>query len=104
MSTIPNTQSAAPHPDGPTLGERFHAVNVNSSREAATLVAQGKRIRLRHIALTPFFIFLDCYLRKGAWRRGIGGLITAAFAAYAVFTRWVKVWESQQQHISPPQS
>jgi heptosyltransferase II len=104
MPAIRNPQSTTPNPNGPTLGERFHAVNVNSSREAATLVAQGQRARLRHIVLTPFFTFLDCYLRKGEWRRGIGGLITAAFTAYAVFTRWVKVWESQQQTISPPQS
>ncbi|MCS6925367.1 MAG: hypothetical protein NZ578_05635 [Candidatus Binatia bacterium] len=93
-----------PHSDPPssqpaTLQQRFEHLNETSSREAAALAAQGIRCRWWWLVVCPVGALLRTYLGHGEWRHGIGGLITACFAAYAVFVRYAKLWELQ--HVRP---
>jgi hypothetical protein len=55
--------------------------------------------------LAPFSTFVRVYFRRGEWRRGTPGLITALFAAYGVFVRYTKLWEQQnvKTTVPPPQ-
>ena len=87
-----------------TLQERFQELNTASSRDAATLVAQGKRASLWGLLFAPLFAFLHVYLRQGEWRQGIAGLVTALFAAYEVFVSYVKLWEQHHSKPAPPPS
>ncbi len=86
----------------PTLYERFEALNRATSQEAAVLAAQGQRTSWRDLTVTPFVVFLGVYIKRGAWRNGVAGLIDATFSAYAVFVRQVKVWEMYNTPEKPP--
>ncbi|MBI3756487.1 MAG: hypothetical protein HY267_00770 [Deltaproteobacteria bacterium] len=93
--------------DAPTLRDRFEALNAATSQEASTLAAQRKRATLWGLVMTPFLTFLGTYFKRGAWRKGVAGLVEAVFASYAAFVRQVKLWELQ--HIidnspSPPRA
>ena len=85
-----------------TIGERFRELNTASSRDAAALAAQGKRAGLWGLLCSPFLTFLHSYLRRGEWRRGMAGLVTAIFAAYEVFVRQAKLWELHHTQAIPP--
>jgi hypothetical protein len=106
MTTIRNPQSAIRTGDEPTLRERFQELNATSSREAEALVAQGKHTSVWGLLFCPFGAFLQVYFSKGHWRHGIAGLITALFAAYAVFVRYAKLWEHHHNNtrLFPPSS
>jgi glycosyltransferase involved in cell wall biosynthesis len=41
---------------------------------------------------SPPFAFLKWYLRKGAWRDGAIGLVTASYAAIYTFLKYFKAW------------
>jgi hypothetical protein len=88
-----------------TLRERFHALNAATSREAAGLAAQGKRATLWGLVAAPFLKFLQTYLWRSAWRKGIVGLIEAMFTAYEVFVCHAKLWELHHvaSKFPPPQ-
>jgi hypothetical protein len=86
----------------PTLRDRFQALNVTTSREAAILAAQGQRATLWRLVVTPFLVFLDQYIRQGAWRRRKAGLVDAVFASYTDFVRQAKLWEMYNMPEKPP--
>jgi hypothetical protein len=103
----PYTLHPTPHtPAAPTLRERFQELNATSSREAEALAAQGKSASVWGFLFFPFGAFLQVYFRKGNWRHGIAGLITALFAAYGVFARYAKLWEHHHNNtrLFPPSS
>src|SRR6185369_4356924 len=50
--------------------------------EATALAGQGQRATYCALVLAPFSTFVRVYFRRGEWRRGTPGLITALFAAY----------------------
>jgi hypothetical protein len=102
MSTIHNLQSTTRHLTEPTIRERFQELNTASSRNAAALVAQGKRAGLWRLLFTPPLTFLRAYLWQGEWRHGIAGLVTALFAAYEVFVSYAKLWEQHHSKPAPP--
>ncbi|HEV8713746.1 MAG TPA: hypothetical protein VGX03_13080 [Candidatus Binatia bacterium] len=104
MSTIPKPQPTTRKFSEPTIGERFRALNTASSRDAATLATQGKQASLWGLLFSPFLTFLYAYLRRGEWRRGRAGLITAIFTAYEVFVRHAKLWELHHSKPAPPPS
>lgn len=104
MSTIHEFQSTTRKRTEPSIGERFRALNTVSSRDAATLAAQGKQADLWGLLFSPFLTFLRAYLRQGEWRRGMAGLITATFTAYEVFVRHAKLWELHHSKPVPPPS
>jgi hypothetical protein len=85
----------------PTIRERFRELNAASSREAAALAAQGKQAGLWGLVFAPALTFLRSYCGGGEWKRGVAGLVVAAFAAYEAFVRYAKLWELHH-HQSPP--
>lgn len=89
----------------PTIRGRLEELNTASSREAATLAAQGKKAGLWQVSFVPLFAFLRSYLWQGEWRHGITGWVTALFAGYEVFVRYVKLWEMSHSNptLSPHQ-
>ena len=84
------------------LRDRFHDLNVSSSQEAEALAARGKRATFWKLAVSPFLEFLRVYWRKGAWRKGVTGLIDAMFASYKVFVRHAKLWELHHTTLQEP--
>ncbi len=104
MPTIHNLQSTTRTLSELTIRERFQELNTASSRDAATLSAQGKRANLWGLLFTPLFAFLRVYLRQGEWRHGIAGLVAALFAAYKVFVSYAKLWEHHHGKPVPPPS
>jgi hypothetical protein len=89
--------------DTPTLRDRFEALNVATSQEASTLAAQGKHARWWGLVVTPFLIFFGTYVKQGAWRKGVAGLVEAVFTSYAAFVLQAKLWELQNiTDNSPP--
>ena len=88
-----------------SLRERLHTLNVASSAEATALAGQGQRATYGALVVAPFSTFVRVYFRRGEWRRGTSGLITALFAAYGVFVRYTKLWEQQnvKTTVPPPQ-
>ena len=91
--------------DTPTFRDRFEALNVATSQEASTLAAQGKHATWWGLVVTPFLVFLGAYVKRGAWRKGITGLVEAVFTSYAAFVRQAKLWELQHitdESPSPP--
>ncbi len=85
-----------------TIRERFTELNATSSREAAALAAQGAQVGLWQLLFVPLFTFLQVYLWRGEWRRGIAGWLTALFASYEVFARSAKLWEIHHNKLVPP--
>ncbi len=86
-----------------TLHERFADLNAASSRDALALAQAGKKLRCWTRMCAPLWTFIRVYCWNGQWRRGTAGLVTAAFAAYAVFVRYAKLWEHRRQPpLTPP--
>ncbi len=100
----PHHHPASPPSQEPALQRRFQELNEISSREAAALAARGVRFSRWRLVLSPVCAFVRVYAWHGEWRRGMAGLITALFAAYAVFVRYAKLWELQYLHTpsAPP--
>jgi hypothetical protein len=86
----------------PTIRGRLEELNTVSSREAAALAAWGKKAGLWQVSLVPLFAFLRSYLWQGEWRRGIAGWVTALFAGYEAFVRYVKLWEMYHSNLTLP--
>lgn len=63
---------------------------------AAELFRAGKRFSLPRAVLHSFFKFVGCYLWKSGWRDGWPGFVIAAASAFAVFARYVKLWELER--------
>jgi hypothetical protein len=102
MSVIRNPQFAIRNPREPTLQERFRELNDTSSREAATLAAQGERLSVWKLVFRPFSAFVQAYAWQGQWRQGVAGLVTALFSSYAVFVRYAKLWEHRKLKPADP--
>lgn len=49
--------------------------------------------RVIRVMITGFW---DSYIRQGAWRVGVVGLIEAIFQAFSMFATYAKLWEMQQ--------
>jgi len=101
MSPLRTPHSQLHSQGEPTIRERLEQLNVTSSREAAALAAQGRKVRLWQMSFAPPFAFLRSYLWRGEWRHGIAGVVTALFVAYEVFVRHAKLWETYHSKPVP---
>lgn len=50
------------------------------------------RFSLCRAFLAPPFAFVKWYLRKGAWRDGAVGIVTAVYASFYTFMKYFKAW------------
>jgi glycosyltransferase involved in cell wall biosynthesis len=74
-----------------------HQVITNdrySGLGAANLRERGKRFSLLKLVYKPWVKFFECYLVKLGFLDGLPGFIIAVGAAYSIFLRHAKLWES----------
>jgi glycosyltransferase involved in cell wall biosynthesis len=72
-----------------SLDEVFSKLNSYTSR---LVRYQDVPPSLWRAFLSPPFAFVKWYLRKGAWRDGAVGLVTASYAAMYSFLKYFKAW------------
>ena len=77
--------------DDLSLRERIAALNASSSQWAEERGAE--QLGLRAYFFRPLRIFCRIYVRQGAWRQGIQGLIAAIIEMCEAFVSAVKLWE-----------
>lgn len=75
------------------------AHQVETNNKYSTLLAekdiqQGKRFSIFKLIFKPWVKFLENYFWKLGFRDGLPGFLVAVSAAYSVFLRWAKIWES----------
>jgi len=103
----PHDRMIADGPAGRLAAELLHfayfdfAAQIRTIQNFSGIMAEemfraGKRFSLLRAVLHPFFKFVGCYLWKSGWRDGWPGLVIAAASAFAVFARYVKLWELQR--------
>ena len=63
---------------------------------AEDLAAQGKRVTLLSLLVSPFMAFARAYVFRMGFLDGIPGLAIAYFAAQYVFLKGIKLWEKQR--------
>ncbi len=54
-----------------------------------------------HLIFRPWGKFIECYFLKRGFMDGRAGFIIAVSAAYSLFLRYAKVWESQIKKATP---
>ena len=72
-----------------------HLQTLNSLTEVAAreMVRRGKRTRVSHLLLHPFWRFLRFYFLRRGIRDGMPGFFVAVTSAFYVFLKYAKLWE-----------
>lgn len=76
-----------------------HQVVTNdkySTLQMQKMKEQGKTFNWFHFFTKPFVKFIECYVLKLGFLDGMAGFIIAISAAYSVFLKWSKLWESEE--------
>jgi glycosyltransferase involved in cell wall biosynthesis len=68
--------------------------NRYSGLGAARLAEESRRFRIFHLLFKPPTKFIETYFWKLGFLDGLPGFIIAVGAAYSVFLKWAKLWES----------
>ena len=77
-----------------------HQVDTNnrySSLGAEELHRRGRSFALFNLLVKPKVKFFETYIFKRGFLDGMPGFIIAVGAAYSVFLKWAKLWESQKR-------
>jgi glycosyltransferase involved in cell wall biosynthesis len=75
-----------------------HQVETNnrySSLGSSQLLEKGQRFSPFKLILKPCFKFAETYIWKRGFLDGLPGFVIAVGAAYSVFLKWAKLWESR---------
>jgi glycosyltransferase involved in cell wall biosynthesis len=83
-----------------------HLQTLNSLTEVAAqeTARRGKRARVAHLVLHPFWRFLRFYFLRGGIRDGIPGLFVAITSAFYVFLKYAKLWERTTRNYDQEQA
>jgi glycosyltransferase involved in cell wall biosynthesis len=81
----------------PDLAEQVATNNRYSGLGAEELVAKGKRFSIWKLVFKPVSKFLETYLIKRGFLDGLPGFIIAVGAAYSVFLKFAKLWETERR-------
>ncbi len=76
-----------------------HQVVTNdkySTLQMQKMKEQGQVFNWFHFFTKPFVKFIECYVLKLGFLDGMAGFIIAISAAYSVFLKWSKLWESEE--------
>ena len=60
-----------------------------------SLIAKGARFSLMKLLFKPIGKFVECYIIKRGFMDGLPGFIIAVGAAYSIFLKFAKLWESE---------
>lgn len=80
----------------PDLAEQVSTNNRYSGLGAEELRAKGKRFSVLKLVFKPISKFLETYLIKRGFLDGMPGFIIAVSAAYSVFLKFAKLWETER--------
>ena len=80
----------------PDLAEQVSTNNRYSTLGAEELAARGKRFSILKLIFKPTSKFLETYLIKRGFLDGLPGFIIAVGAAYSVFLKFAKLWETER--------
>jgi glycosyltransferase involved in cell wall biosynthesis len=84
------------HYTDPDLHHYLDKFNSYTGLAAADLETRGRRFHLADLLVRPVFQFLKMYIVRGGFLDGIPGLILCVLSSAYVFTKYAKLWESQQ--------
>lgn len=73
-----------------------------SSLGAQALAQKGTRFSLLKLIFKPWTKFVESYFLKQGFRDGLPGFIIAVGAAYSIFLRHAKLWESEIRNEKRP--
>lgn len=77
------------------LSHQIETNNRYSSLGFQRLKAQGLRFSLLPLLVKPIGKFIECYVVKQGFRDGLAGFVIAVGAAYSMFLKFAKLWESE---------
>jgi glycosyltransferase involved in cell wall biosynthesis len=78
------------------LADQVATNNRYSGLGAESLAKSGRRFSLFNLIVKPKVKFIETYLWKRGFLDGLPGFIIAVGAAYSVFLKWAKLWESEK--------
>ncbi len=85
------------HYTDPDLNHYFTKFNKYTSLAVEDLRAQGRRFSLVDLLVRPPFMFVKMYILRAGFLDGIQGLILSVLSSAYVFTKYAKLWESQNK-------
>jgi len=85
------------HYTDPDLNHYFAKFNKYTSLAAEDLRAQGRRFSVVDLLIRPPFIFVKMYILRAGFLDGIQGFILSVLSSAYVFTKYAKLWESQNK-------
>jgi glycosyltransferase involved in cell wall biosynthesis len=85
------------HYTDPDLNHYFTKFNKYTSLAVEDLRAQGRRFSLVDLLVRPPFMFIKMYILRAGFLDGIQGLILSVLSSAYVFTKYAKLWESQNK-------
>jgi hypothetical protein len=80
------------------ISDHLQAINGLTEIAAREMMLRGKRPRMSHLGLHPFWRFLRFYFFRGGLCDGMPGFFVAATAAFYVFLKYAKLWERTRNH------
>lgn len=82
------------------ITDQITTINRFSSITARGYLEDERTFRLRDLFFRPPLRFLRCYLLKRGFLDGMPGLVIATLTAYAVFIKYVKLWELERMRAT----
>ena len=78
------------------ISDQLASLNKFTSISAKGKYCEGRSFSLLDVVFRPVLRFMRCYFMRRGFLDGLPGLIIAATVAYAVFIKYAKLWELQQ--------
>ena len=83
------------------LAHNVHVNNFYSSIGAQVLFEKGRKPSLLRLIFKPVGKFLETYIVKRGFLDGLPGFIIAVGAAYSMFLKFAKLWETHRANGKP---
>lgn len=85
------------------IAAHLATINFFTGVAARELELRGQRATLADVFLRPLWRFVRFYVMRRGFMEGIAGLFVAQSAAFYVFAKYAKLWETTQAHrLEPP--
>jgi len=86
------------------LDHYFEKWNRYTRWSAQELKLRGVRASWSRLLLRPWLRFLRMYVLEGGFREGRRGIVLCWLAAFSVFTKYARRWESEVMGEGPPEN
>ena len=84
------------------IAAHLKTINYFTGVAARELQLRGQQATLADLLLRPLWRFARFYLLRRGFMEGVAGLFVAQSAAFYVFARYAKLWESTHARREPP--